>query len=76
LGARLVEITREVYKHSDISTHNAKTAYEIFGSIDQQKFQSRMTLFDLVSPHDIFRTALDYFFHGHSDQNTISKIKN
>ncbi len=75
LGTRLKEITLEVLRHSDLGTHNATTAYDIFGRIDRQKFQSCMTLFDLVDPSDMFRTALDYFFHGHSDQNTINKMK-
>ena len=69
LGARLREITAEVLKHSD-SSINA-----IMGSgIDVKKFKSSMTLFDAVSPNDIFDKALKTFYGGNRDQLTIEKI--
>ena len=67
LGQRLREITAEVLKHSgsDIET--------IMGSrIDAMKFRSSMTLFDLVSPDDIFKKALATFFDGTADKRTLS----
>ena len=69
LGARLREITAEMLKHSD-SSINA-----IMGSgIDVKKFKSSMTLFDAVSPNDIFDKALKTFYGGNRDQLTIEKI--
>lgn len=69
LGQRLREITAEVLKHSgsDIET--------IMGSrIDALKFRSSMTLFDLVSPNDIFKKALATFFDGMADKRTLSIV--
>ena len=42
LGARLVECTESVLQHAD------KSAHDIFGSPDDLKFHSSMTLFDAV----------------------------
>lgn len=67
LGQRLREITAEVLKHSDSDIET------IMGSrIDAVKFRSSMTLFDLVSPDDIFKKALATFFDGASDRRTLS----
>jgi len=44
LGARLLDLTRIVVSHDDL------TAFEIFGSPDDQKFRSSMTLFAAASP--------------------------
>ena len=57
LGARLREITQEVLNHE------GKNIYAIMGArIDAMKFKSSMTLFDAVSPEDIFAKALDTFY--------------
>lgn len=58
LGERLREITDVLLKTE------GKAASEIFGGIDSKKVRSSMTLFDLVSPHDIFEKVLDKFFGG------------
>ena len=71
LGARLREITAEVLKHSDSSI---KTIMGIGGGIDVKKFKSSMTLFDAVSPNDIFDKALKTFYGGNRDQLTIERI--
>ena len=66
LGQRLREITNAVLSHKD------EDIYEIMGSsIDALKFQSSMTLFDLVSPDDIFAEALDAFYEGKRDKRTV-----
>lgn len=61
LGARLREICAELLKHSDRSVQG------ILGGIDSMKLKSSMTLFDIVSPSDIFDKVLDVFFYGERD---------
>ncbi len=51
-------------------------AVEVFGSIDSRKLKSSMTLFDIVSPNDIFARVLDKYFNGQRDDLTINHIKN
>lgn len=46
-------------------------AIEVFGGIDSRKLKSSMTLFDLVSPNDIFAQVLDKYFNGQRDNRTI-----
>ena len=69
LGARLREATQLV-----LNTHG-KTAHAIFGSPDDLKFRSSMTLFDAASPNDIFAAALQKYFNGAPDPLTLGKIK-
>lgn len=67
LGPRIKEITAEVLQHSDCDIET------IMGSrIDAVKFRSSMTLFDIVSPDDIFAKALDLFFEGKADEKTLA----
>lgn len=69
LGPRLREITGVVL------THNDKDIRSIMGSgIDAMKFKSSMTLFDVVSPNDIFGKALEVFYEGERDKRTLSMI--
>lgn len=65
LGARLREICAELLKHSDRSVQG------ILGGIDSMKLKSSMTLFDIVSPSDIFDKVLDVFFYGERDGLTL-----
>ena len=69
LGTRLRECTQAV-----LDTEG-RTAHEIFGSPDDLKFCSSMTLFDLASPGDIFRIALDRYFGGEDDALTLEKLR-
>lgn len=69
LGPRLRECTQAVL---DVE---GKTAHEIFGSPDDLKFCSSMTLFDLASPDDIFRAALAKYFSDETDQLTLQKAR-
>lgn len=69
LGGRLREITRAVLDHSD------RDIVSIMGSnIDAVKFRSSMTLFDAVSPGDIFSQALATFFDGKRDELTLKLL--
>lgn len=68
LGARLREATQLVL---DVQ---GETAHAIFGSPDDLKFRSSMTLFDAVSPNDIFAAALDKYFDSQPNQLTLSKL--
>lgn len=66
LGARLKECTQLVLAQRN------RTAHEIFGTPDELKFRSCMTLFAQVTPGEpVFRQALEYFFAGRSDGSTL-----
>lgn len=56
LGKRLREITEALLAHED------RTAEEIFGDLDAMKVRSCMTLFDIISPDDIFSEVLKRFY--------------
>ena len=49
---------------------------EIFGYPDWLKLGSSMTLFDYVSPNDIFDKVLKKFFGGNRCTNSLSFIRN
>ena len=69
LGERLREIT-EAMNSSDNTDPAA-----ILGTVDAKKFQSSMTLFDLVSAEQqCYRRALDKFFGGRADEATIRQV--
>lgn len=44
----------------------------IFGFPDYLKLRSSMTLFDIVSPNDVFAKVLDRFYQGERDGVTLS----
>ena len=69
LGARLRECTQAVM---DVQ---GKSAHDIFGSPDDLKFRSSLTLFDTASPNDVFRAALDKYFNGEADPLTLQKLR-
>jgi len=58
LGVLLREIVRTLLTHED------KSAEQIFGALDALKVRSSMTLFDAVSPNDVFARVLARFYHG------------
>ena len=69
LGPRLKECTQLVL---DVENRSAE---DIFGSPDDLKFRSSMTLFAQVSPDDdIFARALQQYFHGVQDQLTLDRL--
>lgn len=58
LGERIREITQALLEHKD------KTALSILGNIDAVKVRSCMTMFDFISPNDIFAEVLLSFYDG------------
>jgi uncharacterized protein (DUF1810 family) len=65
LGRRLSESART------LTGLSAKTAEEIFGTIDAMKLRSSMTLFALANPeHRVFQEVLNRYFGGISDPAT------
>jgi uncharacterized protein (DUF1810 family) len=69
LGSRLRECTRLV---SDIS---GKTIHDIFGSPDDMKFRSSMTLFARAAEEgSVFDEALRKYFAGEPDGMTLRRI--
>lgn len=69
LGPRLKECTQLVL---DVENRSAE---EIFGSPDDMKFRSSMTLFAQVSADDdIFIRALQQYFGGAPDQLTLDRL--
>ncbi len=65
LGPRLRQCTDAVVAHRDRSAH------DIFGSPDDLKFRSSMTLFAEVGGGEPFEAALTYFFAGERDRETL-----
>ena len=50
-------------------------AYKIFGSPDDMKLKSSMTLFEIAAPENkIFKRVLDKYFNGERIQKTIEII--
>ena len=68
LGARLREITQALLDN------NNKTADDILGYPDVLKVRSCMTLFDLVSPNDIFNDVLYKYYEGQRCDKTIWRL--
>ena len=69
LGPRLRECASAVAMHGD------RAVGEIFGSPDDLKFHSCMTLFADVAPDEaIFQACLDRFFDGAPDVATIERL--
>lgn len=66
LGGRLREITEVVLEHRGIDVEDLMN-----GEIDAIKLRSSMTLFDLVSPNDIFAQVLEAFFDGNRCEHTL-----
>lgn len=69
-GKRLKECTELVL------AAGGKTVHEIFGSPDDLKFRSCMTLFAQVAPKEpVFSQALEHFFGGQQDQMTLNLLQ-
>ena len=69
LGPRLAECTELVNKV------DGRSAHQIFGSPDDLKFRSSMTLFACAQPGaSVFRAALDKYFSGASDPLTTEML--
>jgi len=69
LGARLVRISEALLEIE------GKTANQIFGSPDDMKLKSSMTLFGaLKNTSPIFQSVLDKYFNGKKDLRTLQLI--
>lgn len=68
LGARLREITQAILDCGNPS------ADDILGFPDVLKVRSCMTLFDMVSPNDIFKQVLDKYYEGKPCDKTIWRL--
>jgi uncharacterized protein (DUF1810 family) len=70
LGARLVEGVEAV------NAVQGRSAHEIFGSPDDRKFQSCLTLFEQVaSVPEVFAAALDKYYGGERDARTLQALE-
>lgn len=71
LGRHLVQIS------SVLLALNGFTAYEIFGSPDDMKLHSSMTLFSRVeNANPVFKKVLDKLFEGKEDRQTLNLLLN
>ena len=68
LGKRLRDIT------CALLDSNNPSAFNILGFPDVLKVQSCMTLFDLVSPNDIFNDVLEKYYEGKRCEKTMSRL--
>ena len=69
LGRRLAECASAVLSIQD------RTARQIFGSPDDVKLRSSMTLFALVStPDSVFHRVIDKYFNGQQDPLTLNLL--
>jgi uncharacterized protein (DUF1810 family) len=69
LGSRLINISRELLK---LETNDA---HRVFGSPDDLKLKSSMTLFSMLPGTDpVFQTVLEKFFNGEKDIKTLRLI--
>ena len=69
LGTRLIEISNALLETE------GKTANQIFGSPDDVKLKSSMTLFGaLDKTNPVFQKVLDKYFDGAKDQRTLELI--
>lgn len=71
LGERLKTITNELL------ALNENNANKVFGSPDDLKLKSSMTLFATIniSEENIFNAVLDKYFNGQTDNKTLTLIK-
>ena len=68
LGTRLVNLCNELLK---LESDNANS---IFGSPDDLKLKSSMTLFSSLNINPVFQMVLDKFFNGTGDTKTLELI--
>ena len=68
LGPRLIECCEAAL------AVDGKSAFAIFGTPDDLKLRSCVTLFAAVSPGGVFNQVLDKFFDGEPDRRTLKLI--
>lgn len=57
----------------ELETSDARS---VFGGIDSHKLLSSMTIFDIVSPNDIFADVIAKFYRDRKDNRTLELIQN
>jgi uncharacterized protein (DUF1810 family) len=68
LGPRLIEISRSLLELESTD------ANRIFGSPDDMKLRSSMTLFAALGANAVFQAVLDKFFRGAADEQTLRRL--
>lgn len=69
LGPRLIECGEAVLSNRGVSAH------DIFGSPDDMKLKSCMTLFAYISSsNSVFEKVLDQFYDGERDTRTLAAL--
>ncbi len=69
LGVRLRECVRAALRHPNLSPG------ELFGSPDDMKFRSCLTLFEIADPQaPLFKEALSTFYSGVRDAKTLALV--
>lgn len=69
LGTRLISISNLLLEVK------GKSAYQIFGSPDDMKLKSSLTLFTLIKDaNPVFKQVLNQYFDGEMDEKTIRLI--
>ena len=68
LGRRITELSRVLLS---LPTNNAN---EVFGSPDDRKLRSCMTLFAMLNKDPVFEAVLDKYFNGARDERTIGIV--
>jgi uncharacterized protein (DUF1810 family) len=71
LAPRLYEITIATLEVG----RTGKSATEIFGTPDDLKLKSSMTLFDHIRPDSVFAEVLDLFYDGQRCEKTLELVK-
>jgi uncharacterized protein (DUF1810 family) len=68
LGPSLRELTEL------LCTLQGHSAEQVFGQVDAAKFRSCMTLFAEISGEPVFKNALQKYFAGQPDLETLSRL--
>ena len=68
LDSHIREITKQLLSFENLS------AIQIFGGVDAKKVRSCMTLFDMVSPNEVFEDVLDKYYDGKRCQYTLNHL--
>ncbi len=68
LGLRIREISEALLQH------RGKDINDIFGDLDAGKVRSCMTMFDYLSPKDVFAQVLDTYYGGKRGGKTLKVL--